>query len=88
MSQIAILVCNNLALQTCSKFDTERVQALNTLITTRQTCHKLAVSKSFQIIVETEYEDSLRLEPPTTHFIDRRLSHSARGTLLEEDRLR
>ncbi|GBM28626.1 hypothetical protein AVEN_236591-1 [Araneus ventricosus] len=36
-SQIAILVCNSLALQACNRFDTARVNA-NELVTTRQAC--------------------------------------------------
>ncbi|GBM65771.1 hypothetical protein AVEN_107253-1 [Araneus ventricosus] len=52
--------------QACSKFDTasaslKQVNA-NELVTTRQTCHKLAASNSLQTIAKTEYENKLGFE--------------------------
>ncbi|GBL88583.1 hypothetical protein AVEN_195595-1 [Araneus ventricosus] len=42
----------------------------NELVTTRQTCQKLAASNSLQTIAKTEYVDSLGFEPPTANFLN------------------
>ncbi|GBO31235.1 hypothetical protein AVEN_129773-1 [Araneus ventricosus] len=78
-TQIAILVCSNLALQICMhaasltwqecKLETTLKQVIaNEEVTTRRTCSKLVASNSLQTIAKTEYADE-----PQIRTLDNRL---------------
>ncbi|GBO09760.1 hypothetical protein AVEN_195728-1 [Araneus ventricosus] len=71
-SQIAILVCSNLALQACNKFDmTASLKQVCTKLTQapKSPCVKFAMSNSLQTIAKTEYEHNLELELATSRFL-------------------
>ncbi|GBL80323.1 hypothetical protein AVEN_92240-1 [Araneus ventricosus] len=62
-SQIAILVCSDLALQIC-KFASLKQLIANELVTTRRTCSKLVASNTLQTIAKTEYADEPHIRTP------------------------
>ncbi|GBO36070.1 hypothetical protein AVEN_69543-1 [Araneus ventricosus] len=56
------MLATSLSRQECKLETTLKQVNANELVTTLQTCHKLAASHSLQTIAKTEYEDNLRFE--------------------------
>ncbi|GBM67666.1 hypothetical protein AVEN_226033-1 [Araneus ventricosus] len=84
MTQVPILVCSNLALQMCSKFDTARAQASYCKRQSHQTSN-LQQAWCVNLIANYSNPDS---NPPQAASLTCHLSQSASGILTGEDRLR
>ncbi|GBM61104.1 hypothetical protein AVEN_234898-1 [Araneus ventricosus] len=68
----AILLCKSASLQQIWHGKSASLKQVNAyeLVTTRQTCHKLAASNSLQAIAKAEYENNFGFEPPTYRFLN------------------
>ncbi|GBM36376.1 hypothetical protein AVEN_176069-1 [Araneus ventricosus] len=77
-TQIAILVCSNLAPQICKlatnltrqEFRSLKQVIANVLDTTSRTCRMLVATNSLQTVAKTEYEHNLGFDPTTQRFLN------------------